>query len=135
MIKRPGLAAWAFGMGHIALGHYSMSIQENCFVVNASSYNFDYPLYHIRNGRLMYRDQPIADYTARIIGIIGKDVMLAVAYRRSGLRAILTIPRKQFDCGYRLARRLNRESAQDTSYPRMGEHLRRAILAASGVSI
>ena len=91
--------------------------------------------YHIHNGRLMYRDQPIADYTARIIGIIGKDVMLAVAYRRSGLRAILTIPRKQFDCGYRLARRLNRESAQDTSYPRMGEHLRRAILAVSGGSV
>ena len=91
--------------------------------------------YHIRNGRLMYCDQPIADYTARIIGIIGNDVMLAVACRRSGLRAILTIPRKQFDCGYRLARRLNRESAQDTSYPRMGEHLRRAILAVSGGSV
>ena len=30
--------------------------------------------YHIRNGRLMYCDQPIADYTARIIGMIGTDI-------------------------------------------------------------
>lgn len=105
--------------------------ESQLFVKHLFAYNANSP-YSIRNGRMMYKDQPIAEFVATIIADHPTHCILFFRGNREGVSKVMRVPRKVFNTPYRLRAALEAVSAYDPVHPRMSGHLYRAIVALSG---